>query len=134
MKHIPYISVSICMHAQSLSHVTPWTIVCQAPLSTELSRQEWLRVGCHFLLQGTFPTQVSNPHLLHLPHWQVDSLPWSHLGIPVSIYMKRVDTYTEKQTKRLIIVTLHNKKYIYFLLKFTYTFKFTCYGQAMLLC
>ena len=22
-------------------------------------------VGCHFLLQGTFPTQGSNPHLLH---------------------------------------------------------------------
>ena len=23
------------------------------------------RVGCHFLLQGIFPTQGSNPHLLH---------------------------------------------------------------------
>ena len=29
-------------------------------------------VGCHFLLQGTFPTQGSYPHLLH---WQVASLP-----------------------------------------------------------
>ena len=27
---------------------------------------------CHFLLQGLFPTQGSNPHLLH---WQADSLP-----------------------------------------------------------
>ena len=26
-------------------------------------------VGCHFLLQGTFPIQVSNPHLLCLLHW-----------------------------------------------------------------
>ncbi|MGE2757601.1 hypothetical protein, partial [Escherichia coli] len=34
-------------------------------------------VGCHFLLQGIFPTQGSNPHLLH---WQVDSLPLSHQG------------------------------------------------------
>ena len=25
-------------------------------------------VGCHFLLQGTFPTQGSNPSLLCLPH------------------------------------------------------------------
>ena len=25
-------------------------------------------VGCHFLLQGIFPTQNSNPHLLHLLH------------------------------------------------------------------
>ena len=27
-----------------------------------------------------FPTQGSNPHLLHLLHWQADSLPLSHLG------------------------------------------------------
>ena len=27
-------------------------------------------VGCHFLLQGIFPTQASNPHLLHLLHWR----------------------------------------------------------------
>ena len=29
-------------------------------------------VGCHFLLQGIFPTQGSNPGLLHLLHWQAD--------------------------------------------------------------
>ena len=29
-------------------------------------------VGCHFLLQGIFPTQGSNPLLLHLLHWQVN--------------------------------------------------------------
>ena len=32
-------------------------------------------VGCHFLLKGIFLTQGSNPHLLCLLHWQVDSLP-----------------------------------------------------------
>ena len=37
------------------------------------------KVGCHFLLQGVFPTQGSNPNLLH---WQVASLPPSHLGSP----------------------------------------------------
>ena len=31
-------------------------------------------VGCHFLLQGIFPTQGSNPNLLSLLHWEVDSL------------------------------------------------------------
>ena len=36
-------------------------------------------VGCHFLLQGTLLIQGSNPCLLH---WQVDSLPLSHLGSP----------------------------------------------------
>ena len=32
-------------------------------------------VECHALLQGIFPTQGSTPHLLHLLHWQVSSLP-----------------------------------------------------------
>ena len=32
-------------------------------------------VGCHFLFQEIFLTQGSNPHLLHLLHWQMDSLP-----------------------------------------------------------
>ena len=32
-------------------------------------------VGCHFLLQGIFLTQGSNPHLLCLLHWQAGSLP-----------------------------------------------------------
>ena len=37
-------------------------------------------MGCHFLLQGIFPTQGMNPRLLWLLHWQEDSLPLSHLG------------------------------------------------------
>ena len=40
------------------------------------------RVGCHFLLQGIFLTQGSNPRLLHVLHWQEDSLPLCHLGSP----------------------------------------------------
>ena len=40
-------------------------------------------VSCHFLLQGIFTSQGSNPCLLCLLHWQVDSLPPSHLGSPV---------------------------------------------------
>ena len=42
----------------------PWTAACQVPLSVGFSRQE-PRVGCHFLLQGIFPTQRSNLGLLH---------------------------------------------------------------------
>ena len=37
--------------------------------------------GCHFLLQGIFLTQGSNMGLLH---WQVGSLPLSHLGSPLA--------------------------------------------------
>ena len=36
-------------------------------------------MGCHDLLQGIFPTQWWNTHLLCLLHWQADSLPLSHL-------------------------------------------------------
>ena len=40
-------------------------------------------VGCLFLLQGIFPTQGSNPHLLCLLHWQVGSLPLTPPGKPM---------------------------------------------------
>ena len=40
-------------------------------------------MGCHFLLKGIFPTQGSNPHLLH---WQMDSFntapPWKPQFLP----------------------------------------------------
>ena len=39
--------------------------------------------GCHFLLQGIFLTQGSNPHLLHQ---QVDSLSLSHLNSPSALF------------------------------------------------
>ena len=42
-------------------------------------------MGCHFLLQGIFLTQGSNPYLFYLLHWQVDSLPLHHLGSPVLV-------------------------------------------------
>ena len=40
-------------------------------------------LGFHFLLQRTVATQGSNPSLLHLLHWQADSLPLCHPGSPV---------------------------------------------------
>ena len=58
--------VCIC---QLLSRVrlfaAPWTVVCQFPLSVEFSRQEYTGVGCHFLLQGIFPTRGSSLGHLH---------------------------------------------------------------------
>ena len=41
-------------------------------------------MGYCSLLQGTFPTLGSSPRLLHLLHWQVDSLP---LGPPENMGM-----------------------------------------------
>ena len=52
---------------KSLSRVrlfeTPWTVAYQAPPSMGFSNSTG--VGCHFLLQGIFPIQGSNPGLLH---------------------------------------------------------------------
>ena len=44
---------------------------------------------CHFFLQGIFSTQGLNPRLLHVLHWQADSLPLAppgkpETGLPVS--------------------------------------------------
>ena len=54
---------------------TPWTAAHQAPLSRDFPSKN-TGVGCHFLLQGIFPTPGLYPHLLH---WQAGSLPLSHL-------------------------------------------------------
>ena len=40
-------------------------------------------VGCHFLLQGIFPTQGWNPCLLCFLHWQAGPLPLAPLGKPL---------------------------------------------------
>ena len=40
-------------------------------------------MGCRALLQGIFLTQGSNPSLLCLLHWQVDSLPLAPPGKPL---------------------------------------------------
>ena len=55
---------------QSLSHV-------------RLSVTPWTEVGGHFLLQGIFPTQWLNLHILRLLRWKVDSLPLMSPGKPI---------------------------------------------------
>ena len=56
-------------------------IAQQAPLSMGFSRQD-TGLGCHSPLQGIFPTQKSNPGLLH---WQADSLPLAPPGKPYRV-------------------------------------------------
>ena len=75
------ISLRAC--ASVLNHVwffvTTWTAACKAPLSTEFSRQEYWS-GLPFSTPGDPPNPGIEPCLLH---WQVNSLPLSHLGSPV---------------------------------------------------
>ena len=58
-----------------------WTVAHQAPLSMEFSRQEYWSGLPHPSL-GDLPDQGSNPCLLSLLLWQVDSLPLSQLLYP----------------------------------------------------
>ena len=78
------ITPTVWVHAKSLQSCPTLCnpmdyIVRQAPLSLGFSRHD-PGVGCHFLLQGIFPTQGSNPRLLCLLHWQVGSLPLAPPG------------------------------------------------------
>ena len=57
--------------------VAPWTVACRAPPWDSPGQNTG--VGCHFLLQGTFPTQESNPGPLN--YRQVLYL-WSYEGNP----------------------------------------------------
>ena len=74
-----FLYVDMCVqHAQSLSHIQlipiPWTtVVYQAPLSMEFSRQEYWS-GLPFPVLGIFLTQGLNLCLLNLLPWQADSI------------------------------------------------------------
>ena len=64
-----YMCASMLRHFSCVQlFATPWTVACQAPLSTGDSPGKNTGVGCHALLQGSFPTQGSNLHLLCLLH------------------------------------------------------------------
>ena len=69
--HLTWICVFF-MHAKSLQSClfeTAWIAAHQAPLSSGFSRKN-TGVGYYALFQGIFPTQGSNPRLLHLLHRQ----------------------------------------------------------------
>ena len=61
---------------------TAWTIAYQGPLPMGFSRQD-TRMGCHFLLQGIFLTQGSNPGLPHCGQTLYDL---SHQGMETILF------------------------------------------------
>ena len=65
------------------SFVTLWTIAHQAPLSMGFPRQQYW-TGLPFPSSGALSDPGIKPHLLH---WQVGSLPLSHLGEPLGKVM-----------------------------------------------
>ena len=81
------IAKSFCMHAKSLQSCPTLCdpTDCGWPGSSVRrdSPGKNTGVGCHAFLQRIFPTQGLNPSLLHLLHWQADSLPRVPLGKPI---------------------------------------------------
>ena len=76
------------------------------------SRQEYTGMCSHSLLQGIFPIQRSNPHLLCLQHWQADSLPAESLGKPlwkhshwssIAVSTERARMQTERGTGCMVM-------------------------------
>ena len=77
--------VYACVRAQSLWSC--WTLCDPVDLPARLlcpcdSPGEKAEVSCHALFHGIFLTQVSNPNLLCLLHWQAGSLPTKPCGKP----------------------------------------------------
>ena len=58
-----------------------WTVAHQAPLSIEISRQEYWN-GLLFPSPGDLPGPGIEPTSLNLLHWQKDSLLLAPLGKP----------------------------------------------------
>ena len=53
-------------------------------------------VGCHFLLQETFPIQELNSNILYHLHWQANSLPRTPPGKPKMEYYLAIKTNKQK--------------------------------------
>ena len=75
-----------CVHAQSLQSMSdslqPYELQPTRLFCPWDSPGRNARVGCCALLQGIFPTQGLNPHVLHLLHCKWILYPLSHLGSP----------------------------------------------------
>ena len=60
-------------------------------------------VGCHALLQGIFPTQELNQHLLCLLHRQVGSLLLAPPGKPIHVHSSHVHNSHKVKTTQMFI-------------------------------
>ena len=94
-----WVWIQLCVCACSImpNCLQPWTVAQQAPLSMGFPRQEyWSR------LPFPPPRELPNPGiklcLLHLLHWQADSLPLASSGKPVSTVSPRVPQPWTQQT------------------------------------
>ena len=77
-----------CTHTHTHTHTYIYACMCQAPLCMGFSQQEyWSELLCP---PGDLPDPGIEPCLLHLLHWQEDSLllvpPWNPIYIHIFNY------------------------------------------------
>ena len=84
--HIGICCVCVFSRLVMSDFATPWTVDCQAPLSTEFSRQEYW-CGLPIPTAGDLPDLDQTGVSCHLLCWQVDSLPLCHSGSPRKLQM-----------------------------------------------
>ena len=83
LENLSFLPLTCAVASVVFNSVILCTVARQAPLSMD-SPGKNTGVGCYALLQGIFPTQGLNPHLLCPLHWQAGSLPLAALGKPIS--------------------------------------------------
>ena len=100
--HLLLGKMSLCLEFRSFGRLdpklcltleTPWTVAHHAPCPWDFPDKN-TGVGCHFLLQGIFLTQGSNPGLLHcrwILYWQ------SHQGSPLNHLITRKSLFHQMQ-------------------------------------
>ena len=94
--------------------MTPWTVQPARLLCPWYFLSKNTGGGCHFLLQGFFPTQESNTCLLH---WQADFFYHWTTGKPIFVY---------------IYIQMHSIYNVY--IKYRYVVKIVCMYMCALLC
>ena len=76
------VKVKVKLLSRAQLFATPWIVACTKLLRPWDFQGKSTGVGCHFLLQGIFPTQGSNPGLSHCRQMLYCL---SHQGSPTSL-------------------------------------------------
>ena len=78
---LSHVCARVLTHSGVSDSVTPWGVAYRLLCPWDFPGKS-TAVGWHFLLQGVFPTQGPDLHVLCLLLCQGCSLPLSHLGSP----------------------------------------------------
>ena len=73
MPPVPCVCMLSCVSLCPFCRLLPARLLCPRTFSSKK-----IGAGCHFLLQRIFLTQGLSLHLLHVLHWQADSLSLWH--------------------------------------------------------